>query len=318
MPEKDLLLKIVLVWVDDLLIYASTINEFLEVIDLIYSLLEEYGLLLGMDKTCLYTTSEKWCGCVLTKAGVAYDSDKIRALVEMPAPTTSGVLQQYLCAVGWIRKCLLDFARICKPLQDRPNKELSGTRRTKKIAGNIVIELMSEELDTFNNVKDLLRNVTTLALPDPDAIICMYSDASDEAWSIILTMVTNWSKTAAAAELSHNHLHCMSGIFRGASSNWSVIENEGYLIARACSELDYLLIRDKSFKMFTVHQNLIYIFAAGTEIKKHVRGKLLRWSLKLNEFKYEIEHIPGDENVWADMFSRWAGQKPAVAQMTSL
>ncbi|GMF25223.1 unnamed protein product [Phytophthora fragariaefolia] len=127
----------------------------------------------------------------------------------------------------------------------------------------------------------------------------------------------DWSKTAAA-EQSHNFLHCMSGTFRGASSNWSVIEKEGYPIVRACSELDYLLIRDKGSKMFTDHRNLSYIFAPGTEIKKHVRGKLLRWSLKLNEFKYEIEHIPGDENVWADMFSRWAGQNPAVTRTTSM
>lgn len=181
-----------------------------------------------------------------------------------------------------------------------------------------MIELSSEELDSFNQVKELLRNAATLALPDPEATICMYSDASDEGWSIILTMVKDWSKTAAVAEQNHDLLHCMSGTFHGASSNWSVIENEGYPIVRACSELDYLLIRDKGFKMFTDHRNLIYIFAPGTEIKKHVRGKLLRWSLKLNEFKYEIEHIPGDENVWADMFSRWAGPKPAVARTSSL
>ncbi|GMF37353.1 unnamed protein product [Phytophthora fragariaefolia] len=106
--------------------------------------------------------------------------------------------------------------------------------------------------------------------------------------------------------LQHKQHYRMSGTFRGASSNWSVIEKEGYPIVRACSELDYLLIRDKGFEMFTDHRNLVYIFAPGTEIKKHVRGNLLRWSLKLNEFKYEIEHIPGDENVWADMFSRSA------------
>ncbi|GMF17984.1 unnamed protein product [Phytophthora fragariaefolia] len=182
MREKDLLFKNVLVWVDDLLIYASTIDEFLEVIDLIYSLLEEYVYFL------------------------------IQALVEMPAPTTAGALQQFLCATGWMRNSLLDFARICKPLQNRLDKELTGTRRTKKIAGNIVMELTSEELDSFNNVKDLLRNAATLALPDPEAPTCMYSDASDEGWSIILTMVKDWSKTAA--EHSHNLLHCMCSVRR--------------------------------------------------------------------------------------------------------
>ncbi|KAE9339853.1 hypothetical protein PR003_g10803 [Phytophthora rubi] len=43
MREKNLLFEHVLVWVDDLLIYARTIDEFLETIDLIYSQLEKYG-----------------------------------------------------------------------------------------------------------------------------------------------------------------------------------------------------------------------------------------------------------------------------------
>ncbi|KAE9026859.1 hypothetical protein PR001_g12099, partial [Phytophthora rubi] len=110
----------------------------------------------------------------------------------------------------------------------------------------------------------------------------------------------------------------MSGTFHGASRNWSVIEKEGYPIVRACSELDYLLIRDKGFKMFTDHRNLIYIFAPGSEIKKHIRGKLLRWSLKLNEYNYEIEHIAGEDNDRADMFSRWAGEKPAETHTSSM
>lgn len=76
----------------------------------------------------------------------------------------------------------------------------------------------------------------------------------------------------------------------------------------ACSELDYLLIRDKGFNMFTDHRNLIYIFAPGTEIKNHIRDKLLWWSLNFSEYNYLIEHIADEDNVWADMFSRWAGK----------
>ncbi|KAG6621376.1 uncharacterized protein IUM83_11030 [Phytophthora cinnamomi] len=79
--KKDLLIKNVLVWVDDLFIYASTIDEFLEVVDLIYSLLEDNGVFLGLDRTCLYTTSAKSRGRVLAKVGVTYASDKIQALV---------------------------------------------------------------------------------------------------------------------------------------------------------------------------------------------------------------------------------------------
>ncbi|KAG6579766.1 putative retroelement [Phytophthora cinnamomi] len=181
MREKNLLFEHVLVWVDDLLIYARTIDEFLETIDLIYSQLEKYGLFLGMDKTCLYTRTAKWCGRVLTKDGVSYDSSKIQALIDMPVPTTAGALQQFLCAAGWMRSSLVDFARMCKPLQERLDKELAGTRRTKRVAGNISIELTPDEIERFQHVKNLLQNAATLALPDSAGTICMYSDASDEA-----------------------------------------------------------------------------------------------------------------------------------------
>ncbi|OWZ20620.1 LOW QUALITY PROTEIN: hypothetical protein PHMEG_0004932 [Phytophthora megakarya] len=242
MREKDLLFKNVLVWVDDLLIYASTIDEFLTVIDSIYSLLEKYGLFLDMDKTCLYTSNAKWCGRALTEDGVTYDPSKIQALVEMPSPTTAGDLQQFLCAAEWMRSSLVDFARVCQPLQDRLDKELALTRRTKL---QYHFALTSEELHSFNEVKNLLWSAATLALPDSDATICMYSDTSDEGWSIIITMVKEWCKTTPAADQQHGLLYCMSGTFRDASRNWSVIEKEGYPIVRACSEQDYLLIRDK-------------------------------------------------------------------------
>ncbi|KAG3143621.1 hypothetical protein PI124_g15549 [Phytophthora idaei] len=70
MREKDLLFKNVLGWIDYRLIYASTIDEFIAVNGLIYGLLDKYGLFLGMDITCLYATSAKWCGRVLTEEGV--------------------------------------------------------------------------------------------------------------------------------------------------------------------------------------------------------------------------------------------------------
>ncbi len=33
--------------------------------------------------------------------------------------------------------------------------------------------------------------------------------------------------------------------------------------------------------------------------------RLQRWALELQRFNYEIEHIGGEENVWADLMTRW-------------
>ncbi|GMF23366.1 unnamed protein product [Phytophthora lilii] len=40
--------------------------------------------------------------------------------------------------------------------------------------------------------------------------------------------------------------------------------------------------------------------------------------LKLNEYQYEIEHTSGEQNVWTDMFSTWAGQELTTARTASM
>ncbi|KAE8997634.1 hypothetical protein PF010_g21619 [Phytophthora fragariae] len=52
-------------------------------------------------------------------------------------------------------------------------------------------------------------------------------------------------------------------------------------------------------------------------MKRHVRGKLLRWSTKLLEYRYSIEHIEGVHNVWADLISRWGGKPQPTARIHS-
>jgi phage-related protein len=58
---------------------------------------------------------------------------------------------------------------------------------------------------------------------------------------------------------------------------------------------------------------LVYIFnplSIDQSLARHTVAKLQRWALKLSVFKYTIEHISGELNLWADILSRWgAGYK---------
>ncbi|RAN66221.1 hypothetical protein B5P40_32175 [Bacillus sp. SRB_8] len=38
---------------------------------------------------------------------------------------------------------------------------------------------------------------------------------------------------------------------------------------------------------------------------KQAGERLERWGMDLSSFRFNIEHIPGDMNVWADMMTRW-------------
>lgn len=113
----------------------------------------------------------------------------------------------------------------------------------------------------------------------------LLTDASDKAWSVIVSQVENWEPDCGVADQQHHLLTCLSEVFTGAQKNWSVIEKEALPIVTACEQLTYLLLRPEGSRLYCDHRNLIHLFVPGDDIKKHVRGKLLRWGMKLTEYR---------------------------------
>lgn len=44
----------------------------------------------------------------------------------------------------------------------------------------------------------------------------------------------------------------------------------------------------------------------NADVANHIFHKVQRWALCISEFNVSIEHIPGEENIWADILTRWA------------
>ncbi|KAF0774464.1 hypothetical protein AaE_001836 [Aphanomyces astaci] len=137
--------------------------------------------------------------------------------------------------------------------------------------------------------------------------MCLFTDASDHGWSIVITQVVAFDDDSPVQEQRHELLLCQSEMFGGA------IEKEAYPIARACEKLNYILMRRTGFKLCCDHKNLIHVFDPGEEWKAHTRGKLMRWAAIIGRYRYEIIHIDGIHNLWADMMSRWGQPTPSLA-----
>lgn len=169
----------------------------------------------------------------------------------------------------------------------------------------------------YDKVKESLLKCATLVFPK-ESTMCLLTDASGVGRSGVVTQVANWNKERPVQEQTHELLVCLSGTFTGSQKNWSVIEKEAFLIICACDKSSYLLLRPNGFQLYCDHRNLIYVFAPGNEVKKHIREKLLSWATKLMEYKYKIAHIEGESNVWADMVSRWAGNHITETQLNQM
>ena len=82
-----------------------------------------------------------------------------------------------------------------------------------------------------------------------------------------------------------------------------MVENETLGLVLALEHFDvYLGSTPFKIKVYTDHNPLTFL-----KTMKNKNQRLGRWSLALQEYNLEIQHIPGSENVVADALSRCIG-----------
>ena len=127
------------VWIDDVIVYAKTAKEYADVLGQMFDLLEDKGWKLSLKKSKLFSEEIKWCGRIITAEGIKHDPTRIQALCDMQYPETAGDLMQFLCAAGWMRSSIVDFARLSKPLNEKLVDATSGKKKTKGVANGVKI-----------------------------------------------------------------------------------------------------------------------------------------------------------------------------------
>lgn len=306
-----MLYKCILIWIDDLLVFAQSAEEFLVVLRKFFEVLRQRRLKLNATKCHLFSKKVEWCGKVIDGTGVAHSPERLSALQAMPPPPTAAALQHFLCAANWLRDSIVDYSRIMAPLLKKLEKVMAMRGRRKSQLAAVDLEWSSTEVDSFNAATDLLATSSTQHFAASTAELCLFTDASNTGWAIVVTQVREWLEGIPVAEQRHELVICRGGLFKGAQLNWSVIEKEAYPVVRACGDLRYLFERERGVHIYCDHANLVHIFSPGHEIKAHLRGKLQRWALQIVGVRYVIEHIKGESNLWADIVSRWGQANPA-------
>ena len=315
--EKQLY-KSLLIWLDDILVYSKSIEDILTALDELFSVCAEYNLKLSPAKCELYQTKVKFCGKIISGAGTHQDPDRIKALLNMPPPKNAADLQQYLCALNWMRHYIPDFARHSKPLRKVLERHAAGTNRKTRTLKAIQLELDSESMQNFNRLNQAVAEAVTLAHPKSHAEFFLFTDASQEGWGSVLFQIEHYDPSKEISSQKCEPLYFLSGSFSGASHRWSIPEKEAFAIVESVERLDFILIRPKAFFIMTDHRNLEFIFASNTHLKAATRHKISRWALALTCFRYEIKHIDGEKNVWADLLSRWGNSPAQVLSIKNL
>ena len=114
----------------------------------------------------------------MSREGIRTDPDKIKALVQIPAPSNVSQLRSFLGICSYYRKFICNFALHCAPLYSLINHQRSF----------VWTEI---EQDVFDLMKSLLTNAPILVHPNFDHEFIIQTDASDHGIGAVLSQVIN-------------------------------------------------------------------------------------------------------------------------------
>ena len=150
------------------------------------------------------------------------------------------------------------------------------------------IEWNSDAVAAFHKIREGVAVCSTMHfLSDTDPIF-LHTDASDYGIGGYLFQVDSNGKEYPVA------FHSRS--LTKAQLRWSVIQKEAFGIYDTIIKLSSL-IRDRCFTLRTDHRNLLFISQDSNPM-------VVRWYMRLCEFTFKIEFIPGELNHIADSMSR--------------
>lgn len=268
--------KTCLVYMDDIIVFSTSLQEHLVNLDKIFNTLRFYNLKVQVDKCEFLQKEVAFLGHVVTPERVKPNPQKIDVIKNWPLPKNEKELKGFLGVVGYYRKFIQDFARIAKPL-------------TQQLRKGETIHHSSEFISAFEKCKQILTSSHVLQYPDFTKDFILTTDASNYALGAVLSQgpVGNDKPIAFA-----------SRTLSKTEENYSTIEKELLAIDWACKYFRPYLYGRK-FKLYTDHKPLTYALNLKTS-----NDRIVRMRLRISQYQCDPKYRPGKQNVVADGLSR--------------
>ena len=103
-------------YIDDLLIFGNTEEEFCSNLDLVLTRLGEYNITVNPDKCELGVEQLEFVGHVVNKEGLTHTREKIEKVLQIPPPEKGKDLKSFLGVVVYVCDHIKNYAMIVHPL----------------------------------------------------------------------------------------------------------------------------------------------------------------------------------------------------------
>lgn len=272
---RGLTWKIVLAFMDDILVMGKNFAEHLCNLEAIFERFRRFQLKLKPSKCEFLKEQVEFLGRMVSKNGLEAGDKHIKRVGSWPSPKTTKEVEQFLGFANYHRSFIQNYAHISNPLY-----KLTGKNK-------FVWEDIHE--DAFCELKKALTSTPVLALPTKEDQFVLDTDASNDAIGGELLQIQNREeRTISFASFSLTH----------EQIKYCTTRKELLAVVRMVRHFRHYLL-GRHFVVRTDHSSLQWLMNF-----RNPQTQLARWLEELGQYNMTIVHRPGKQHQNADGLSR--------------
>lgn len=280
-----------LLYLDDIVIYSSSVEQHLQRLEMVLGRLQKEGLKAKLEKCAFFQQEVGYLGHVISSQGVSTDPKKIEAVANWRRPSQVSELRSFLGFASYYRRFVSGFAKLAGPLHQLV-AELAGTKPRKGSGQALGAAWTPQCEESFEALKSRLVSAPVLAYADFSRPFILEIDASYSGLGAVLSQETDSgirpvayaSRGLRPTERNMSNYSSMKLEFLGLK--WAMTEKfREYLLGHKCI-------------VFTDNNPLSYLQSSKLGATEH------RWAAQLASFDFDIKYWSSRSNRNADALSR--------------
>ena len=264
-------------YMDDLLIGSKTFQEHMNVLNELFTIMSDFNFTLNLKKCKFFKNEVIFLGFIISNRGVEANPEKIYDIQNFETPRDKKQLQAFLGMYNYYRRFCLKYSDFIEPFREllREGSTWNWDSKYSK---------------TFVALKENFIRAVCLNHIMPDKIFKVQTDASEFEIGGVLYQIDD--------ENNQRIISVASRCLTQTESNYTTTERELLAIVYTIYKFRYYLI-GVTFQVITDHKGLTFL-----ESTVYHNSRLIRWSLLLQQFSFNVKYCKGTENIVADFLSR--------------